>query len=148
MIRLNRTHLFLNLQAKFFNYVIWQNFQRIKQNSLNSPTNPTKYAKFALIIDPFTLCFRPLTQQTTLRNCSELCRTCHSPHAATIHLTPHGDNNSNYIVDRSGSNDLTIVHTTPAQARIEYGCRTCRNYELHERQSPPEPRFRISDGLR
>ena len=38
VIRLNRTHLFLNLQAKFSNYVFWQNFQRIKQNPLNSPT--------------------------------------------------------------------------------------------------------------
>ena len=38
VIRLNRTHSFLNLQAKFSNYVLWQNFQRIKQNPLNSPT--------------------------------------------------------------------------------------------------------------
>ena len=38
VIRLNRTHSFLNLQAKFSNYVLWQNFQRIKQNPLSSPT--------------------------------------------------------------------------------------------------------------
>ena len=106
MVRFNRTHPFLNLQAKFFNYILWQNFQRIKQNSLNSPTNsanytkfapfiyplylmfqihaiaedclkfqrirqislnsPTYIAKFAPIIDPFTLCFRYLPRQTTL----------------------------------------------------------------------------------
>ena len=51
-------------------------------------------------------------------------------------------------VDRSGSNDITIVHTTSTQAGIEYGRGTHRNYELYETQSPPQPRFRISDGLR
>ena len=122
MVRFNCTHPFLNLQAKFFNYVLWQNFQQIKQNSLNSPTNSANYAKFApfiyplyimfqihaiaenclkfqrirqislnsptyamkfaLIIDPFTLCFRHLPRQTTLRNFSELrkFRTVH-PHS-------------------------------------------------------------------
>ena len=57
VIRLNRTHLFLNLQAKFSNYVLWQNFQRIKQNSLNSPTYSANYAKFASIINPFVLLY-------------------------------------------------------------------------------------------
>ena len=70
----NRTHSFVNLQAKFFNYVLWQNFQRIKQNSLISPTYSVNYAKFAPIIDPFTLCFRYLPRQRTLRNSSELCK--------------------------------------------------------------------------
>ena len=55
VIRPNRTHSFLNLQAKFFNYVLWQNFQRIKQNSLNSPTYSTNDAKLAPIINPFIL---------------------------------------------------------------------------------------------
>ena len=68
--------------------------------------------------------------------------------AAALHFTPHRGNNSNYPVDCSGSNDLTIVHTTSAQAGIKYGRRTCRNYELYEMQSPPQPRFRISDGVR
>ena len=75
MIGLNRTHSFLNLQAKFFNYELWQNFQRIKQNSLNSPTYSANYAKFAPIINPFILLyFRGLPWQRTLRNPSELCR--------------------------------------------------------------------------
>ena len=30
VIRLNCTHSFLNLQTKFFNYVLWQNFQQIR----------------------------------------------------------------------------------------------------------------------
>ena len=47
---------------------------RIKQNSLNSPTYSANDAKFASIIDPFTLCFRCLPRQRTLRNSSELCK--------------------------------------------------------------------------
>ena len=75
VIWLNRTHLFLNLQAKFSNYVLWQNFQRIKQNSLNLPTYSANYTKFAPIINPFILlCFRYLPRQRTLRNSSELCK--------------------------------------------------------------------------
>ena len=75
VIRLNRTHSFLNLQAKFFNYKLWQNFQRIKQNSLNSPTYSANYAKFAPIINPFILLyFRGLPRQRTLRNPSKLYR--------------------------------------------------------------------------
>ena len=90
MIRPNRTHSFLNLQAKFFNYVLWQNFQRIKQNSLNSPTTSANYVKFAPIIDPFTLCFRYLPQQRTLRNSSEL-RKFHAihPHSPRITRNSH-----------------------------------------------------------
>ena len=73
VLQLNRTHSFLNLQAKFSNYILWQNFQRIKQNSLDSPTYSTNYAKFAPIINPFILlCFRYLPRQRTLRNSSEL----------------------------------------------------------------------------
>ena len=53
-------------------FVLWQNFQQIKQNSLNSPTYSANDAKFASIIDPFTLCFRYLPRQRTLRNSSEL----------------------------------------------------------------------------
>ena len=38
------------------------------------------FAKFASIIDPFTLCFRHLPRQTTLRNFSKLRAVCpHSP---------------------------------------------------------------------
>ena len=47
-------------------------FQRIRQNSLNSPTDAANDAKFTQIINPFTLCFRNLPQQRTLRNSSEL----------------------------------------------------------------------------
>ena len=49
-------------------------FQRIRQNSLNSPTDSANYAKFSQIINPFILCFRGLPQQRTLRNSSELCK--------------------------------------------------------------------------
>ena len=67
VIWLNRTHSFLNLQAKFSNYVLWQNLKRIKQNSLNSPTYSANYAKFTPIINPFILlCFRYLPRQRTL----------------------------------------------------------------------------------
>ena len=76
-------------------FVLWQNFQRIKQNSLNSPTYSANDAKFASIIDPFTLCFRYLPRQRTLRNSSESCkfRTVH-PHSPRItqnlhHLLTH-----------------------------------------------------------
>ena len=61
MIRLNRTHSFLNLQQNFSNKifhshsVLWQNFQQIKQNLLNSPTYSANYAKFAPVINPFIL---------------------------------------------------------------------------------------------
>ena len=59
------------------------NFQRIKQNSLNSPTYSTNDTKFASIIDPFTLCFRYLPRQRTLMNSSKLRKFCtvhpHSP---------------------------------------------------------------------
>ena len=49
-------------------------FQRIMQIPCNSPTTSANYAKFAPIIDPFTLCFRYLPWQRTLRNSSELCK--------------------------------------------------------------------------
>ena len=57
MIRLNHTHSFLKLQAKFLNlrFVFWQNFQRIKHNSLHLPKNPTNNATFALFIHPIYL---------------------------------------------------------------------------------------------
>ena len=58
MVQFYRTHSFLNLQAKFFNYVLWQNFQRIKQNSLNLPTNSVNYVKFAAFIYPLYLMFQ------------------------------------------------------------------------------------------
>ena len=41
-------------------------FQQIKQNLLNLPTDSVNDAKFAQIIDPFTLCFRYLPRQRTL----------------------------------------------------------------------------------
>ena len=53
MIRLNRTHSFLNFSNLCF--VLGSNFQRIKQNPLNSPTYSANYAKFAPIINPFIL---------------------------------------------------------------------------------------------
>ena len=56
------------------------------------------FAKFASIIDPFTLCFRHLPRQTTLGNFSELRAVCpHSPrnsfwvkynHANSAHFAP------------------------------------------------------------
>ena len=58
MVQFYRTHSFLNLQAKFFKYVLWQNFQRIKQNLLNSPTNSTNYAKFTPFIYPLYTMFQ------------------------------------------------------------------------------------------
>ena len=58
MVQFYCTHSFLNLQAKFVNYVLWQNFQRIKQNLLNSPTNSANYAKFAPFIYPLYLMFQ------------------------------------------------------------------------------------------
>ena len=76
-------------------FVLWQNFQRIKQNSLNSPTYSMNDAKFASIIDPFTLCFRHLPQQRTPRNSSKLCKFCAvHPHSPRItrnlhHLLTH-----------------------------------------------------------
>ena len=66
------------------------NFQQIKQNSLNLPTYSANDAKFASIIDPFTLCFRYLPQQRTLRNSSELCKF-HAvrPHSLRITRNSH-----------------------------------------------------------
>ena len=56
VIRLNRTHSFLNLQQNFsFLFCTLADFQRIKQNSLNLPTYSANYAKFAPIINPFIL---------------------------------------------------------------------------------------------
>ena len=49
-------------------------FQRIRQNSLNSPTDAVNDARFAQIINPFILCFRGLPRQKMLRNSSELCK--------------------------------------------------------------------------
>ena len=43
-------------------------------------------AKFASIIDPFTLCFRYLPRQRTLRNSSELCKF-HAVHPHTPRIT-------------------------------------------------------------
>ena len=61
VIRLNRTHSFLNLQQNFSNKIFHShfctlaNFQRIMQIPCNSPTYSMNYAKFALIINPFIL---------------------------------------------------------------------------------------------
>ena len=60
MVRLNRTHSFLKLQTKFSNLrsVFWQNFQRIRQNLLNSPTYSTNNAKFAPFMYPLYFMFQ------------------------------------------------------------------------------------------
>ena len=87
-IRLNRTHSFLKITSKSFQIYplsFSKKFQRIKQNSLNLPTYFVNNAKFASIIDPFTLCFRYLPQQRTLRNSSELHKFCAvRPHTPRI----------------------------------------------------------------
>ena len=49
-------------------------FQRIRQISLNLPTDTANYVKFAPIINPLIFCFRGLARQRTLRNSSELCK--------------------------------------------------------------------------
>ena len=51
-----------------------QKFQQITQIPHNSPTAPANYVKFAPIIDPFTLCFRYLLRQRTLRNSCKFCK--------------------------------------------------------------------------
>ena len=56
----NHTHPFLNLQAKFFNYILWQNFQRIKQNSLNSPQSPRITRNSHHSFTHYTLRFRSM----------------------------------------------------------------------------------------
>ena len=58
VIRLNRTHSFLNFSSKIFSnlcFVLGPNFKQIKQNLLNLPTYSANYAKFAPIINPFIL---------------------------------------------------------------------------------------------
>ena len=60
--------------SKIFQLRTLAKFQRIRQILLNLPTDAVNYAKFAPIIDPFTLCFRYLPRQRTLRNSSELCK--------------------------------------------------------------------------
>ena len=76
LIWLNRTHSFPNLQTKFFKFMFCTSvkFQRIMQIPRNSPTTSVNHVKFTPIINPFTLCFRYLPWQRTLRNSSELCK--------------------------------------------------------------------------
>ena len=52
----------------------------------SSPTYSMNYAKFTPIIEAFTLCFRNLLQQRTLRNSSEL-RKFHAVHPHTLRIT-------------------------------------------------------------
>ena len=67
-----------------------QEFQRITQIPRNSPTTSANYAKFAPIIDPFTLCFRYLPRQRTLRNSSELRKfRAIRPHSPRIMRNSH-----------------------------------------------------------
>ena len=62
-------------------------FQRIRQISLNSPTDAANYAKFApIIINPFILHFRGLPRQRTLKNSSELCKF-HAVHPQLPRIT-------------------------------------------------------------
>ena len=125
MVQFNRTHSFLNLQAKFFDYV--------KQNSLNSPTYSVNDAKFASIIDPFTLCFRCLPWQRTLRNSRELCKFCairsHSPRMMqnSHHLLTH------YIVCfRCLTSGRELPKIPANQAKFAQFTHTSRElYELH-----------------
>ena len=99
MVRLNRTYYsLLNFTSKIFqNWVFRAKFKKIKQNLLNSPIYSVDYAKFALIINLFILCFRHLPWQRTLRNSSELCRfravhphsprtTRNSPNLLTLYI--------------------------------------------------------------
>ena len=73
---------------------------------------------------------------------TRLGRTCHPPHTSAVHSTSYGNRNSKYPIDRSRSNDITIVHTTSAQAGIDYDHGTRRYYELYKTQSPPQPRVK------
>ena len=84
MVRLNRTHSLLNLQAKFFEILY---FGQIPANYTNSTQfthhSPRIMRNSHHLLTYYTLCFRHLPQQRTLRNSSELCKfrmVCpHSP---------------------------------------------------------------------
>ena len=88
--KFNHIHSFLNLQQNFQTkfscpFYTLAKSQQIKQNLLNLPTWSANYTKFTPFVNSFTLCFRHLPRQRTLRNSSELCKFCAvCPHGPRI----------------------------------------------------------------
>ena len=80
MVQLNHTHSLLNLQAKFFKILY---FGQIPVNYANSTQfthhSPRITQNSHHLLTFYTLCFRHLPQQRTLRNSSEL-HKFHAPH--------------------------------------------------------------------
>ena len=80
VIRLNRTHSFLNLQQYFSNkifhscFVLWQNSSELRKLRVICPHSPRITLNSRHLLTHYTLCFRYLPRQRTLRNSSKLCK--------------------------------------------------------------------------
>ena len=76
---------------------------------------------------------------SVLRSGKKLSRTCHSSDAAALHITPHGNNHSNYPADHSRSNDPTIVHTTPPKQESSMAAGRVEIMNFTKRKVLPNP---------
>ena len=92
VIRLNRIHLFLNLQTKFFKlrFVLWQISSELNEICSILPHTPRITQNLHQLLTHYTLCLRYLPRQRTLRNSSEL-RKFHAirPHSPRITQNSH-----------------------------------------------------------
>ena len=108
-------------------------FQQIRHISLNSPTYATNYAKFASIIDPFTLCFRHLPRQRTLRNFSELRKfRAICPHSPQITRNSHHLLTHYIVCFRCLTSGRELPKIPANQAKFaQFAHRSCELHEFH-----------------
>ena len=96
MIQLNHTHSFLNLQQNFSNKIFHSHFVLCQISSELSkihsirPHSPRVTQNSCHLLTHYTLCFRYLPRQRTLRNSSELRKFCAiHPHSLQIMRNSH-----------------------------------------------------------
>ena len=97
VIRLNHTHSFLNLQQNFFKqnfsfllFELWQISSKLNKFHTVRPHSPRITRNWHHLLTYYTLCFRHLPRQRTLKNSSELHKfraVC--PHSPQITRNSH-----------------------------------------------------------
>ena len=93
MVWFNRTHSFLNLQAKFFKFTFCT-LAKFPVNYANSaqfaPKIPQITQNSHHLLIHYTLCFKCLPQQRILKNSSELCKFhANRPHSPRMTRNSH-----------------------------------------------------------
>ena len=110
-----------------------QEFQRITQIPHSSPTYSMNHAKFAPLLTYYTLCFRHLPQQRTLRNSSELCKFCVAhPHSPQMMQNSHHLLTYYTFCFRCLTSDRELSKIPVNQAKLaQFAHISCELRELH-----------------